>query len=40
MQIKKLNKSNKTKLKIFFNVRRQCLYSRAESRGITLKIIQ
>ena len=34
------NSNNKTKLKIFFNVRGQYLCSRAKLRGITLNIMQ
>ena len=34
------NKSNKTELKIFANVRGQYLHSRAKPRGITFNIIQ
>ena len=33
------NNNNKTKLKIFSNVRGQWLYSRVKHRGITLKIM-
>ena len=34
------NNSNKTLLKILFNVREQYLYSRAKPRSITLNIMQ